>query len=113
MTLLVLGCALPQYNNWYPFFVIIFYLLSPIPTLISRRYRDDMGTSNACHELALFITTGIIISAFGLPIVLAEAPSGDPVILWGACGLVFAGNIANFLSIFGFFLGFDKDDAVI
>ncbi|KAG8183023.1 hypothetical protein JTE90_017109 [Oedothorax gibbosus] len=110
MTLLVLGCALPQYANWYPFFVIIFYLLSPLPVLISRRYSDDMSTSSACHELALFLTTGIVISAFGLPIVLAEAPSMAPVIHWGACGLVLAGNIIVFLTILGFFVAFDNDD---
>lgn len=110
MTLLVLGCALPQYNNWWPFFVIIFYLLSPLPTVISRRYRDDMGTSSACQELAIFITTGIIISAFGLPVVLAQAPQTMPIITWGACGLVLAGNIVVFLTILGFFIAFDNDD---
>ncbi|XP_035218161.1 leptin receptor gene-related protein-like [Stegodyphus dumicola] len=69
-----------------------------------------MGTSSACQEVAIFLTTGIIISAFGLPIVLAEAPSGQPVIEWGACGLVLAGNIIVFLTILGFFLAFDNDD---
>merc|ERR1739838_870040 len=70
---LFLACALPQFNNWYPFTVVIFYLLSPIPTLIDKRHSED-SASNPCRELAWFLTTGIVISAFALPIVLARAP---------------------------------------
>lgn len=65
--------------SWWPFFVVIFYLLAPIPILLSRRYSSSsgMGPSNACQELAIFITMGIVISAFGLPIVLHRAkPDG-------------------------------------
>lgn len=65
-------------RNWWPFFVTLFYVLSPLPTVLARRYQDDVGSSNACKELALFLTTGIVISAFGLPIVLAR--SGGPVV---------------------------------
>merc|ERR1712126_280567 len=75
---LFLACALPQFNNWYPFTVVVFYLLSPIPTFIAKRYADDSLSSNPCRELAWFLTTGIVVSAFALPIVLARAPvSGD------------------------------------
>jgi len=71
---LFLACALPQFNNWYPFTVIVFYLLSPIPTLISRRYSNDGDSSNPCKEFAWFITTGIVVSAFALPIVFTRCP---------------------------------------
>lgn len=58
---------------YWPMFVLIFYVLSPIPTFISRRLSDDTdSSSNACRELAYFLTTGIVVSAFGLPIVLAR-----------------------------------------
>merc|ERR1712045_304847 len=70
---LFLACALPQFNNWYPFTVIIFYLLSPIPSMLARRHSDD-SASNPCRELAYFLPTGIVISAFALPIVLSRAP---------------------------------------
>ena len=53
--------------------MVIFYLLSPIPTLLAKRHSDD-SSSNPCRELAWFLTTGIVVSAFALPIVLARAP---------------------------------------
>ncbi|KAH7935132.1 leptin receptor gene-related protein [Rhipicephalus sanguineus] len=111
MTLLVLGCALPQPSNWYPFFVVLFYVLSPLPTLIARRYKEDVASSSAAQELAYFITTGIVISAFGLPLVLARSPAAPhAVIQWSACGLVLAGNVVVFITILGFFLAFDNDE---
>nr|KAF6460470.1 leptin receptor overlapping transcript like 1 [Molossus molossus] len=71
---LMLGCALPIYNQYWPLFVLFFYILSPIPYCIARRLVDDTDAmSNACKELAIFLTTGIVVSAFGLPIVFARA----------------------------------------
>jgi len=107
MTLVVLGCALPNFGpNWWPFFVLIFYLLAPLPTLIARRFQDDIGSSNACKELALFLTAGIVISAYGLPIVLARATA----VQFTACLLILFGNTVVFLTILGFFIAFDNDD---
>ena len=134
---LFLACALPQFNNWYPLTVVVFYFLSPIPSLLARRHSDD-SASNPCRELAYFLTTGIVLSAFALPIVLARAPvavSPDPnntttttaapnklddiviekgitttVISGGACGLVLTANAIMFLTILGFFIAFDGDD---
>lgn len=78
------SCSLPVYLFWsfslsfcskyWPLFLLFFYILSPIPYCISRRVVDDTDSaSNACKELAIFLTTGIVISAFGLPIVFARA----------------------------------------
>uniref|UniRef100_A0A4W5RNP3 Leptin receptor gene-related protein n=1 Tax=Hucho hucho TaxID=62062 RepID=A0A4W5RNP3_9TELE len=107
LTFLLLGCALEQYGVYWPLFVLIFYILSPIPTFISRRLSDDSdAASNACRELACFFTTGIVVSAFGLPIILARVA----LIQWGACGLVMAGNAVIFLTILGFFLVFGGGD---
>merc|ERR1711860_299282 len=117
---LFLACALPQFNNWYPFTVVVFYLLSPIPSLIANRYTDTTGENGACRELAWFLTTGIVVSAFALPVVLSRAPGAAPppnstsiqenIISGGACGLVLTANAVMFLTIFGFFLAFDNDD---
>jgi len=90
MTLLVVGCA--THENWWPFFVTIFYILAPVPMLISRRYSSSgMGPSNACQELAIFITMGIVISAFGLPIVLHRAPTatvGKELLPYQRCSML-------------------------
>jgi len=117
---LFLACALPQFNNWYPFTVVIFYLLSPIPSLIAKRYTDTTGENGQCKELAWFITTGLVVSAFALPIVLSRAPGEinpsaagnvtESIISGGACGLVLTANAVMFLTIFGFFLTFDNED---
>ncbi|XP_067003196.2 leptin receptor gene-related protein [Anabrus simplex] len=112
MTLVILGCALPQYQVWWTFFVVLFYLLSPLPTLIARRYNENSGSSTmAAYELAIFITMGFVVSSFALPIVLARSPSPEPVIKWGACYLTLAGNVVVYATLVGFFLTFDAEDA--
>merc|ERR1719397_30856 len=103
--------------------------------MLARRHSED-SASNPCRELAYFITTGIVISAFALPIVLSRAPvtvSGPTtptpdsivtttlspapnttttttVITGGACGFVLTANAIMFLTILGFFIAFDGDD---
>merc|ERR1711913_183101 len=103
--------------------------------MLARRHSDD-SASNPCRELAYFLTTGIVISAFALPIVLSRAPvavSPTPptstatpdssaitttlapnttttVITGGACGFVLTANAIMFLTILGFFITFDEDD---
>ncbi|PBC28850.1 Leptin receptor overlapping transcript [Apis cerana cerana] len=93
MTFVILGCALPTYKVWWPFFVVLFYILAPVPTIIARRYttNDFENNPNPCLELAIFITMGFVVSSFALPIVLARSPINDPVIQWGACYLTLAG----------------------
>ncbi|XP_046746858.1 leptin receptor overlapping transcript-like 1 [Diprion similis] len=111
MTFVILGCALPAYHAWWPLFVVLFYILSPIPTLVARRYTEDSGSSsNPCLELAIFITMGFVVSSFALPIVLARSPENDPTIKWGACYLTLVGNVVVYLTLLGFFMTFDQDD---
>merc|ERR1712156_228412 len=86
--------------------------------MLARRHSED-GASNPCRELAYFVTTGIVISAFALPIVLARAPvtvspttpapdtvatTTTTVITGGACGFVLTANAIMFLTILGFFI---------
>ena len=58
--------------------MLIFYALSPLPTIFSRRFSDDLNTSSALKEFCFFLTTGIVLSAFALPILLSRAPTGKP-----------------------------------
>lgn len=112
--LVVLGCALPEFKtekgSWYAMFNLFFYVLAPIPALIMRRLGSDFsnfgGSSNLVVEISLFFTAGIIVSAFGLPIVLARAH----IIKYGAMGLVMVGNFFIFLTIFLFFAVFGEED---
>ncbi|XP_077294166.1 leptin receptor gene-related protein [Arctopsyche grandis] len=109
MTFVILACALPQYKLWWPLFVILFYILAPIPTLIARRHSEASSSSSAM-EGAIFITMFIVISSFALPIVLARAPSADPTIHWGACYLTLAGNVFIYITMIIFFLTIDQED---
>jgi len=118
MTLLIVGCATGgkeenQDANWYSFFVVLFYMVSPIPFLLSKRYSSMGmgGNSNSCQELAIFLTIGVVISSFGLPIVLARHPLLNPVITASACWFTMGANIVVYLTIMGFFLTFGSDDA--
>ncbi|XP_033737842.1 leptin receptor overlapping transcript-like 1 [Pecten maximus] len=107
ITFLVLGCALPQFNNWWPLFVLFFYILAPLPITLSKRCMNSFDTtSSACLEMAIFVTTGIVVSSMGLPVVFAHVS----VIQWGACALVLAANTVVFLTILGYFYVFDSDD---
>ncbi|KAJ7372532.1 Leptin receptor overlapping transcript-like 1 [Desmophyllum pertusum] len=65
------GCALEQYGIWWPMFVLFFYSLAPVPTVIARRFSEDFSSnaSNVIKETAMFFTAGIVVSAFGLPLV--------------------------------------------
>lgn len=72
MTFLILACALPTPKIFYPFFVLLFYVLSVLPVFISKRTTPSNET-NPKSEFALFLTAGMVLSAFALPIVLAHS----------------------------------------
>uniref|UniRef100_A0A915CPS6 Leptin receptor overlapping transcript-like 1 n=1 Tax=Ditylenchus dipsaci TaxID=166011 RepID=A0A915CPS6_9BILA len=104
LTLLVLGCALPHFDSWWPMFVIVFYLIAPMPIAIAKHFQyGSNGTS------AIFCTTGIVLSAFALPFVLAHAG----IMSYGAYCFVFLANIILFSSVFGMYKYFkgDYDDS--
>ncbi|KAK4884717.1 hypothetical protein RN001_000988 [Aquatica leii] len=60
MTLVILACALPQYKLWWPSIVVVFYITTPIPTLMSKRYTEQHGCNTSCKEIAIFITMGLV-----------------------------------------------------
>ena len=131
---LILACALPQFNNWAPFWVIVFYILLPIPSLLARRHKDESSAKDPSD----FFTAGIAICAFALPIVMSRAPvaitqspstimsadglenitstsapdkiTTDHLISGGACFLTLLSNTVIFITICQFFKIFDDDD---
>ena len=102
---LVIACALPQFNSFWPFFNLIFYLLTPLPILIARQDTSADETSLA-KEWGYFFSTGFAVSAFALPIVMYRVN----VIKDIACGLVLIGNVFIFVTIWGFLKKFNGED---
>ncbi|XP_052896782.1 leptin receptor overlapping transcript-like 1 [Anopheles moucheti] len=104
MAMIILACALPAYNLWWPIFVVLFYIICPLPTMIAKRNNVE-DPSRAAN--AMFATIGIVMSSFALPIVLARAE----VIQWGACLLTLAGNVGAFATILAYYFGFESSDS--
>eukprot|EP00052_Salpingoeca_macrocollata_P001025 m.23406 g.23406 ORF g.23406 m.23406 type:complete len:131 (-) comp11043_c0_seq1:58-450(-) len=105
--LVVLGCALPQYDNWNPLFVIFTYVLTPLPIMIAKRRGDGFGDeASVALEVALFMTAALVLSGFGIPLVLWHHGN----IEGGAAGLTIAGNAVIFLSILAYSKFFNGDD---
>ena len=74
-----------------------------MPILISRRCVTDSYMSDSfsgrCVELAAFLTAIIVVSAYGLPVVMAHAPLAAPLIKWSSAAFIFAGNTIIFITI--------------
>ncbi|CAF3843303.1 unnamed protein product [Rotaria magnacalcarata] len=111
LTLLILGCALAEYN-WWPTFVIIFYVLSPIPIAIGRRCTSDssytMRDTSPCADLMWFITSVIVVSAFGLPAVMYRTS----IIQVGSMAFIMSANLVIFITITIYFMTFGSDDSL-
>eukprot|EP00051_Salpingoeca_urceolata_P027106 m.480069 g.480069 ORF g.480069 m.480069 type:complete len:130 (+) comp21684_c0_seq1:43-432(+) len=107
-TMVVLGCALPEYDNWYPMFVILTYVLAPIPTACVSSNDDGFGSSSSsvASDVALFLTAAFVMSGYGIPFVLWH--SGK--IVAGAAWLVVAGNSVIFSTILAYRRWFSDDD---
>lgn len=50
-------------------------------------------------EVALFLTSIFVLSAYALPIVLARVPIDEPIIKWGSASFIFGGNTVIFITI--------------
>jgi len=80
LLLMFLGCGLSEYN-WWPTFVIIFYILGPVPLLVWSRFHEKFPLNkHMTYDFAIFLTSVIAGSSFGLPIILANNPINSPVV---------------------------------
>jgi len=94
ITFLVLACVIPK-TNCLPLINLVFYFLSPFPFFFARRINDDFSNTNGALEVAGFLTCFLVVSAFGLPIILAHAEK----IVWSAVGFSLAANVVVFVNI--------------
>lgn len=70
----ILSCAL--YGNWWPLLVVFTYAIAPLPNALFGRYVSsdplaDVSTSVA--DFGKFLTAMLVVSGFGLPVVLAHS----------------------------------------
>lgn len=70
--------------------------------MISKRQNYE---NSSCNEFSIFLTIGIVLSSFALPIVLSLAG----IIKTGACILTVLGNVVVYFTLLGFFLAFQED----
>ena len=113
--LLFIGCALhfpgnASVINWWGMFVLIFYLLSPIPLAFARRLKgaDYLSPESLAlvYEICYFISACVVVSGFGLPAVLAR----KAVIQAASAGLIAAANLFVFGTVYTYFVVFGRDE---
>ncbi|RDD43207.1 Leptin receptor gene-related protein [Trichoplax sp. H2] len=103
----VLGCALPEYDCWWPMFIVIFYVLAPIPIMIANRLQGDFGTeSGVGKDIAIYCTAVFVTSGFAFPMLLAHTKIIQP----GAMGLILGGSVIVYLTILAYSKIFNKSD---
>ncbi|KAH8868162.1 Leptin receptor gene-related protein, partial [Schistosoma japonicum] len=88
--------GLLDFSVWWPLFMLIFYIIAPVPLLLAKNCQN----SSSSEDLSVFLTTVIVTSAYALPILFARAPKNNPLIFWGACGLTLSANTLMFATIF-------------
>lgn len=67
ISFLLLGCLLP--SSYSPLFILLFYVFLPVPLMIATVCNRN-GENTGVTELAIFITAVLLVSTFGLPVVI-------------------------------------------
>ncbi|KAI9100665.1 vacuolar protein sorting 55 [Phlyctochytrium arcticum] len=103
----ILSCA--QYGSWLPLLVILVFVLAPLPNLICGRVDgggdiwSDGGDRRGIAETGTFITSFLVISGFGIPMVLAHAGKIQEMAMAMSVtgGLMVYGTILGYMHFFG------------
>jgi hypothetical protein len=86
----ILSCAL--WGVWWPIFVVVAYILAPLPNLVCARCAAGLDDSyqRAFFDAGYFLTGLLITSGFALPAVLAhlEIMSTSALVMALAGGLI-------------------------
>lgn len=105
-------------------------MFSIFPTIAAKRYTNDFsGGGSQCQEFSIFLTMGLLVSSFALPIVLARNDVVSFIfkkkknykskcrfilfllqIKYGAAYLTLGGNVVVYATIFIFFVLADNDN---
>eukprot|EP00112_Aurelia_sp_Birch-Aquarium-sp1_P017957 Seg422.2 transcript_id=Seg422.2/GoldUCD/mRNA.D3Y31 product="Leptin receptor overlapping transcript-like 1" protein_id=Seg422.2/GoldUCD/D3Y31 len=126
--MLVFACGYNKFHttkgaSWV-LFVVFFYIVVPVPAVIvhrlkrlrtafvkdsnlnswAKKNKDTVIKTEIVADFLLFFTSGIIISSFAFPVVLARAQ----VIKWGAAAVVMVANIFIFGTMAAFFKRLDE-----
>ncbi|XP_065070265.1 leptin receptor gene-related protein-like [Rhopilema esculentum] len=126
--MLVLSCAYSGFQtakgSCWILFIVLFYILVPVPVIILQRLKMILSAVTKDENFAgwvnqhkhaileadfvvhclLFFTSGMIISSFAFPVIMARAQ----VIQWGAVGTVVVGNIFIFGTMAAFLKRIDE-----
>jgi len=89
--------------KWWPFFSVVAYFLAPIPSLLIPKEDNTFSeTPSVFKHIAMFLTGALIISGFGVPLVLAHVEIIDPraMALALSGGLVVYGTIIAYLHFY-------------
>lgn len=78
LTFIFLGCILS--GKWWTLLIFIFYGFTPLPLLFVRNTGYDSldGEVNKSLDIAMFFVTGMIVSTFAFPLLLARTPVDNP-----------------------------------
>ncbi|KAJ1949535.1 vacuolar protein sorting 55, partial [Linderina pennispora] len=99
----ILSCAL--YGNWWPLAVVFTYALAPLPNAVFGRYvsSDPLAdVSSSVADVGRFLTSILVVSGFGFPIVLAHSGIITSMAMYMSIvgGLLVYGTIIVYSSLF-------------
>jgi hypothetical protein len=107
--LMFTGTACSVFDNWWPFFTVVFYLLAPLPNFLVAEYTLRGMNQRESRALANFVTGTLIASGLALPGVLAHAG----VIRWEAFLMCSLGGLIVFSTIIVYIRHFQRIDSLI
>eukprot|EP00003_Mantamonas_plastica_P028030 TRINITY_DN618_c0_g1_i2.p1 TRINITY_DN618_c0_g1~~TRINITY_DN618_c0_g1_i2.p1 ORF type:complete len:196 (-),score=16.64 TRINITY_DN618_c0_g1_i2:15-602(-) len=102
LVLNILACVL--HNNWLPIIIVLTYLLAPLPNVMCPP-SDPNGYVTSSHDyghVGEFLTGALLVSGFGLPLVLLHAEQiGVEAFLLGLFGgLIVYGTVVVWIKTY-------------
>jgi len=105
--LIILSCAL--WANWLPLLVALTFVLAPLPNALFSHCGSDEFSEDGSGPLDLgrFITSGVVVTGFALPLVLAHSDIIRPA----ACAMSIIGGGLVYGTILAYSAAFKQDDS--